>query len=132
MRRVLIIDDHRNTRESLALSFPQYGCHADAAANVEEALGYLQQARYDYVVSDVRMPGTTGVEFAQILHDRFPEVRVILITAYELTPEDAAMMVALGIVLLIKPVTAETLATHCAPSEFAAILHGRNRSARSS
>jgi len=123
VRRVLIVDDHRNTRESLALSFPLFGCQADAVANADEALGQLQTTTYDWVVSDVRMPGRTGVELAGILRDRFPGVRLILMTAYELTPEETATARALGIVLLIKPVTAETLATHCTE---AAVSAGRN------
>ncbi len=61
------------------------------------------------------MPGTTGVQLARMLRERFPEVGVLLMTAYELTPEEAAAMVALGIVLLIKPVTAELLASHVVP-----------------
>lgn len=115
MPRILIVDDHRNTRESLALGFPLYGCEADAVANADEALGQLQRTRYDWVVSDVRMPGTTGVQLARMLRERFPEVGVLLMTAYELTPEEAAAMVALGIVLLIKPVTAELLTSHVVP-----------------
>jgi CheY-like chemotaxis protein len=95
------------------MSFPLYGCDADAVASAEEALGRLQTATYDWVVSDVRMSGRTGVELAQILRDRFPEVRLILMTAYELTAEEAATASAMDVVLLIKPVTAETLATHC-------------------
>jgi CheY-like chemotaxis protein len=109
----LIVDDHRNTRESLALGFPLHGCQADAAANADEALGYLQTGAYDCVVSDVRMPGRTGVELAQILHERFPKVRLVLMTAYELTAEESAAALALGVVLLIKPVTVEKLAVHC-------------------
>lgn len=114
MRRVLIVDDHRNTRESLVLGFPLYGCQADAAANAEEALGYLQSGAYDCVVSDVRMPGRTGVELARILRERFPELKLILMTAYELTPEETADATSLGVVLLIKPVTTETLVEHFA------------------
>ena len=113
--RILIVDDHRNTRESLALGFPMYGCEGDAVANADEALGRLQRTRYDWVVSDVRMPGTTGVQLARMLRERFPEIGVLLMTAHELTPEEAAAMVALGIVLLIKPVTAELLASHVVP-----------------
>jgi two-component system response regulator YesN len=116
VRRVLIVDDHRNTRESLALGFPLYGCQADAVANADEALGYLQTGAYDCVVSDVRMPGRTGVELAQILRERFPTVRLILMTAYELTPEETKAAMALGVVLLIKPVTAEKLAVYCVPA----------------
>jgi CheY-like chemotaxis protein len=127
---VLIVDDHRNTRETLAMSFPLYGCHADAVANAEEALGQLQTATYDWVVSDVRMPGRTGVELARILRERFPDVRLILMTAYELTPEETATAMALGIVLLIKPVTAEKLATHCAESTVSAGRLGGVRAER--
>lgn len=115
MPRVLIVDDHRNTRESLALGFPLFGFDAEAVSCADEALGCLQRGRYDWVVSDVRMRGTSGLELARLLRERFPEVGVLLMTAYELTPEDASAMLALGIVLLIKPVTAEMLASYCAP-----------------
>ena len=113
MLRVLIIDDHRNTRESLVMSLPLYGCQADAAADAEDALLQVEARGYDWVVSDVRMPGANGVELAQILRKRFPQLGVILMTAYELSPEEAAIALALGIVLMIKPVTAEMLANHC-------------------
>jgi CheY-like chemotaxis protein len=112
--RVLIVDDHRNTRESLAMSFPLYGCDADAVASADEALGQLQLATYDWVVSDVRMPGRTGVELAHILRDRFPGVGVVLMTAYELTPEESVTAKAMDVALVIKPVTAEALASHFA------------------
>jgi CheY-like chemotaxis protein len=111
---MLIVDDHRNTRESLALSVRVYGCHADAVGSAEEALAYLESATYDWVVSDVRMPGTTGVELAEIVHRRYPKVKTILMTAYALTPEESAVTAASGTVLLIKPVTAEHLVEHCA------------------
>lgn len=113
MSRVLIVDDHRNTGESLALSFPLFGFQADAVANVEEALGQLETSTYDWVVSDVRMPGRTGLDLARILRSRFPEIGLILMTAYELTPHEMAAALALGVVLVIKPVTAEILAAHC-------------------
>ncbi len=119
MRRVLIVDDHRNTRESLALGFPLYGCQADTAANAEEALRWLEAGAYDCVVSDVRMPGTTGVELAGILRDRFPGVRIILMSAYELTAEETATAAAHDVLLLIKPVTAEALAGYLVRSSSA-------------
>lgn len=96
VRRILIVDDHRNTRESLALGLPLYGCQADAAANADEALRYLATGAYNCVVSDVRMPGRTGVELARILRERFPKVAVILMTAYELTPEETEAAMGLG------------------------------------
>lgn len=114
MTRVLIVDDHRNTRESLVVSLPLYGCQADGVADTDEALLQVQARAYDWIVSDVRMPGPSGVKLAQILRQRFPQLGLILMTAHELTLEETAIALALGIVLLIKPVTAEMLAAYCA------------------
>jgi CheY-like chemotaxis protein len=109
------VDDHRNTRESLALGFPRYGCLADAAASADEALDRLQHGTYDCLISDVRMPGRTGVELVQLVRERFPRIRLVLMSAYDLTPEETARARALGAILVMKPVTAEVLAVYCGP-----------------
>ena len=107
--RVLIVDDHRNTRESLAIGFQLFGCLADPVAGVAEALERLHDGTYDCVISDVRMPGATGLELARIVSERFPAMRLILMSAYEVTPDEAAAAAMTGATLMMKPVTAEAL-----------------------
>ena len=109
MCRLLIVDDHRNTRESLAIGFSLNGWYADTAGSADEAIGFLQTASYDCVITDVRMPVKSGIELARLARDEFPRIMVVLMTAYELTPEEAAAATAAGALSFIKPVTAETL-----------------------
>ncbi len=59
------------------------------------------------------MPDANGVEFVADLRARDPRVRLILITAYELTERETQLVRAVDADLLIKPVTADVLALHC-------------------
>jgi DNA-binding NtrC family response regulator len=107
--RVLIVDDHRNTRESLAIGFAVSGWQADTAGSADEALRLLHAGPYDCVITDVRMPGKSGIELVRLARDRFPHLAVVLMTAYALTPEETAVAAAAGALSFIKPVTAEML-----------------------
>jgi DNA-binding NtrC family response regulator len=113
VRRVLIVDDHRNTGESLAIGLDAVGLHADAASSAAEAVSLAERYAYDVVVSDVRMPGVDGITLCQNLLARYPSLRVVLMTAYDLSPGEHEAVRALGAALLIKPVTAATLAAYC-------------------
>ena len=113
MPDVLLIDDHPNTRETLAIGFATDGWHIDTAANAEQALALVAVRAYDWIVCDVRMPGKSGVELACDLRRRFPQTGLILMTAYELTDTEASLVRSLDAALLIKPVTSEQLMRHC-------------------
>jgi two-component system response regulator PilR (NtrC family) len=111
--RVLIVDDHRNSRELLALSLQSYGCHTLTASDIGEALALAAGRRIDVIVSDIRMPSGTGVELAcRIRREKLP-VDIVLMTAYDLERHERDLLGSLGIPVLIKPVTAGMLALHC-------------------
>jgi CheY-like chemotaxis protein len=107
--RILVVDDHRNTRESLALGFSLQGWKADCASAAAEALAMTRASRYELVVCDVRMPGSSGLELAVQLRAESPETTVILMTAYELGQLENELLRGLGLKLLIKPVTTDAL-----------------------
>jgi DNA-binding response OmpR family regulator len=107
--RILIIDDHRNTRESIALALGQVGFEVDTAASGFGAIGLLDARRYDWLVCDVRMPGMSGIEFAVRARSVQPSAGVVLMTAYDVSSEDRRRLAAVGAGLLIKPVTADDL-----------------------
>jgi CheY-like chemotaxis protein len=56
---VLIVDDHKGTRDSLAITLELYDCETHTASSAEAALGGSNMRAK--VVTDVRMPGMTGV-----------------------------------------------------------------------
>jgi DNA-binding response OmpR family regulator len=107
--RILIIDDHRNTRESIALALGQVGFDVDTAASGFGAIGLLDVQRYDWMVCDVRMPGMSGIEFAVRARAVQPSAGVVLMTAYDVSTEDRRRLAEIGAGLLIKPVTADDL-----------------------
>lgn len=125
MPRVLIVDDHRNTRETLAMGLALSGWTADTASGAREARRLCVGRQYDAIVCDIRMPDGNGVELVAGLRESDDGVRLILITAYEPTEREARIARTLGADLLIKPVTAEALATCCRRSSASTGTYGR-------
>lgn len=111
--RVLVVDDHRNTRESLALGLTLLGHESDVAASAAEALARLEERSYRWLVTDVRMNGTNGLELAPVARARQPHLGLILMTAYDVTEDERRVIETLGALLVIKPVTAAALALLC-------------------
>ena len=116
MPRVLIVDDHRNTRETLAIGLALAGWSTDTASGAGEARRLCLGQQYDAIVCDIRMPDGNGVEFAATLREGDARVRLVLITAYEPTEREARIARRLGAHLLIKPVPPESLAACCHPT----------------
>jgi DNA-binding NtrC family response regulator len=79
---VLIVDDERSQRELVARCVREWGFQAVLAANGQEALAVLAATPVAMVISDVRMPGLDGIALVGLLRERFPQLPVLLITAY--------------------------------------------------
>ena len=79
---VWIIDDDRSIRWVFEKALAREGIGFRAFASAREALECLAQESPEVVVSDIRMPGPTGLEFMQALKTRLPGVPVIVMTAY--------------------------------------------------
>ena len=82
MYKILIVDDEENTRIGLVKLLFHDGYQAEAVANGVEALEYLGRNPIDLIISDINMPGMNGLVFLQELTQLYPQIRVIMITAY--------------------------------------------------
>jgi DNA-binding NarL/FixJ family response regulator len=84
MVRVLIVDDQTVVREGLAaiLSTEPEIQVVGLAANGQEALDLMDQARPQVVLMDLKMPGMNGVQATQRIHRDYPEIRVLVLTTY--------------------------------------------------
>ncbi|MCD6187680.1 MAG: response regulator [Desulfuromusa sp.] len=82
MERVLIVDDEENTRIGLVKLLSQEGYHVDAVANGFDALEYLKNTQVDLVITDINMPEMNGLVFLRELNQTYPEIKVVMITAY--------------------------------------------------
>jgi DNA-binding NtrC family response regulator len=69
-------------REMLVSLLEEEGYRARSSASVDEALAASREAEFDAVVSDIRMPGKSGVELLAELREARPETPVILMTAF--------------------------------------------------
>jgi DNA-binding NtrC family response regulator len=80
--RVLVVDDERQQRDILQTILEAEGYAAATAPNGPQALEALQQAPFDLVLTDLKMPGMNGVVLLQELLRVSPDVCVILMTAH--------------------------------------------------
>ncbi len=82
MKPVWIIDDDRSIRWVLEKSLARANIEFESFPSADEALNALNEAMPQVVVSDIRMPGRSGLDFLQLLHERYPLIPVIIMTAY--------------------------------------------------
>src|SRR5438046_592424 len=83
MRPVWVIDDDRSIRWVFEKALAREGIPFKTFAQATEAMEALEAAGAPQVlVSDIRMPGTSGLELLQTLKQRFPSLPVIVMTAY--------------------------------------------------
>jgi CheY-like chemotaxis protein len=111
--RILVVDDHRNTREALALGLSHLAADVRTAGSAAEAMLELERFACDWLVCDVRMPAMSGIELMARVRAARPEIRTVLMTAYDVSQEERQRIAEAGATLLIKPVTAEAIAAYC-------------------
>lgn len=80
--RILVVDDEPSIRTVLKAHLARDGHDVAAAADGAEAVGALTQAPFDLVISDLRMPGMSGLELLSWCTREQPGLPVILITAH--------------------------------------------------
>ena len=81
-RKILLVDDEEIFLKPLAKTILSAGFLVDTASSAPEAREKIRRDEFDLVVSDVRMPGADGIAFTRSLHEEFPDLPVILMTAY--------------------------------------------------
>src|SRR5262245_28296274 len=82
MKRVLIVDDDRRMRRTLQILIERMGLGSAAAADAHEAREQLRATRFDLVLTDLKMPDTSGIDLLEEIRAEQPALPVILITAY--------------------------------------------------
>ncbi len=79
---ILVVDDEGAIRYSISKTLQRIGYQVSAAASGEEALEMLADQAFDVVLTDIRMPGLTGVELLARIKEKAPDAIVILMTGY--------------------------------------------------
>lgn len=105
--RILIADDEKNMRNTLANILTREGYDVSKAASGEEAVELCAGEDFDVILMDVRMPGIDGVEaFRQIRRHR-EGVRIIMMSAYSVDELKQAALDDGAIAFLAKPLDVE-------------------------
>jgi len=80
--RILLVDDEEMIRGMSKTQLAHLGHDADTASSGMEALKMLKEKAYDCVITDMSMPGMSGLELAEKIRIDTPSVNVILATGY--------------------------------------------------
>lgn len=84
MIRVLIVDDQSLIREGLSMMLSLYDTVTivGEAKNGREAIEYLENVDIDFILMDIRMPIMDGVEATKIIKDKYPKIKVLILTTF--------------------------------------------------
>ena len=109
MSRILIADDHKGTREGLALALGGLGHSTHLAADGEDAIAAVEKYSFDLAMVDIQMPKKTGLEVLAAIAESSPETSVVMMTAFG-TIELAVEAMQKGAVdFITKPYTLEQI-----------------------
>jgi two-component system, NtrC family, response regulator PilR len=80
--RVLVVDDEKYIREIIAELLSRQENTVVTAGDGQDALGRLQQAEFDVMLSDVRMPRMDGFELLRAVKRMYPRLAVVMMTGF--------------------------------------------------
>lgn len=102
-QRILIVDDEKNMRATLADILGDEGYQVDTAADGLTAVEMCEQQPYDVVLLDIRMPGIDGVETFRRIRRHQEAVRVVMMSAYSIDELKRSALEEGAIAFLSKP-----------------------------
>ena len=108
---ILVVDDAPNTLELLQRNLTSQGYRVFTASNVPEAIKFLRGDKVDLVITDLKMPGISGLDLVRHVRENLRDTEVMMITGYP-TIHGAVKAVKTGAEeYLTKPFTEEELFT---------------------
>lgn len=83
---VLVVDDEADFRGFCGEVLKSLGYPALSADSVTQALAILETGQIDIVLTDLRMPGQSGLELLKVVRQNYPEIEVVVMTGYGTIP----------------------------------------------
>ena len=80
--RILVVDDAADAREIIQTQLEEEGYKVRTSANVEQALHVLENDTFDVIITDLRMPRTSGLDLVRHVRQNLDDVEVMMITGY--------------------------------------------------
>ncbi len=107
--RILIAEDEKAQRDLLEGFLKKEGYEVDTASNGREALGKLRENIFEVVLLDYRMPELDGLQTLKEIRGLYPDLSVIMMTAYGTVETAVASMKEGALDYLTKPIDLEEL-----------------------
>jgi DNA-binding NtrC family response regulator len=105
----LVVDDEKTQRETLRTVLESWGHQVQEASSGQKAMELLEGNRIDVILTDLRMPGMTGLDLLKAAKEARPDIDVIVMTAYG-SVEGAVQAMKIGAVdFITKPVDLDQL-----------------------
>jgi len=101
--KILVIDDEPHILELLTLRLSEWGHEVTAVSDGEQGLELLGSKPHDIVVTDLMMPGLSGIEVVKKVKQRFPGIEVLVITGFGAIGSAVEVMKAGAFDYLLKP-----------------------------
>lgn len=106
---VLLVEDddllRQTTGELLKIIFG----NVDAAENAEQGMAFFEKISYDLIITDIKMPGASGVDLCAFVREKKPNQHIIVISAYD-EAENLVELINLSVdSFLLKPFTKDSL-----------------------
>ncbi len=108
-KRVLVVDDDESLRRVTQVQLEQAGFKTTTAGDGIEALRILQKSAPDLVITDLKMPGISGIELLRRIRADYPDVLVVMLTAFGTVESAVEAMKAGAYDYITKPVHPDEL-----------------------
>jgi DNA-binding NtrC family response regulator len=105
--RIFVVDDEEFIRDAARLNLLEY--EVETFASAEKAMKALENTRPDLILMDIGLPGIDGVEALERISAKWPEIRFIMITAYEDVQTVVRAMKKGAYDYVVKPLHMDTL-----------------------
>lgn len=109
-RTLLVVDDDQSLRRVMEMQLEEIGCEALTAASGPEALEILAARSVPVVLTDLKMPGMSGIDLLRRIRQEYPGILVLVITAYGTVETAVAAMREGAYDYLTKPLDYSQLA----------------------
>jgi two-component system response regulator HydG len=106
---LLIVDDSPDTRELLERNLTSQGYRVFTAADVGQALSILASTKIDLVITDLKLPGVSGLDLIRHVRENLKDTEVVMITGYPSVESAVAAVKSGAEEYLAKPFTKEEL-----------------------
>jgi CheY-like chemotaxis protein len=101
--RILVVDDEPTVRRIMVRSLARHGAQVSEAESAYEAMKVIDQKALDVLVTDISMPGMTGIQLGERIQAQKLGIPILFVTGAEMDARDQASIAALDARLLKKP-----------------------------